>query len=229
MGNSSTVSELKAVMSIKRFRQDLDRNLVKLVEAESKLKQLNNKAMDVTFQNSAASSISTWKAKLVKINETLESIKRILTDGKQKIDSKDRSEGVTFEQFDLLINQQAGMLGISESSSDMRELLALEDSDSRAAEAIAMFCYQTKNWIGSYVAALDGLETLVFSGGIGENCNSIRSRICRGRSFLGIKIDDSLNSQQAAIISLPDCRVTVRVIKTDEELLMAQSVNQLLE
>ena len=140
-----------------------------------------------------------------------------------------RSEGLTTEQFDQLINQQAGLLGISETSSDMQELLALEETDSRAAEAIAMFCYQTKKWIGSYAAVLDGLDTLVFSGGIGENCDGIRSRICRGLSFLGIKIDDSLNSQQAAVISLPDSRVTVRVIKTDEELLMAQSVYQFLE
>ena len=111
----------------------------------------------------------------------------------------------------------------------MQELLALEETDSRAAEAIAMFCYQTKKWIGSYAAVLDGLDTLVFSGGIGENCDRIRSRICRGLSFLGIEIDDSSNSQQAAVISLPDSRVTVRVIKTDEELLMAQSVYQFLE
>ncbi len=140
-----------------------------------------------------------------------------------------RSEGLTTEQFDQLINQQSGMLGISESSSDMRELLALEETDSRAADAIAMFCYQTKKWIGSYAAVLDGLDTLVFSGGIGENCDSIRSRICRGLSFLGIKIDDALNSQQASVISLPDSCVTVRVVKTDEELLMAQSVYQFLE
>ena len=100
-----------------------------------------------------------------------------------------RSENLTPKQFNKLINHDSGLLGISETSSDMRDLLAKENDDNKAAEAVALFCYQAKKWIGAFTAALGGLDTLVFAGGIGENCPIIRSRICDGLSFIGIELD----------------------------------------
>jgi len=102
--------------------------------------------------------------------------------------------------------------------------LARENSDVRAAEAVALFCYQAKKWIGSYAAALGGLDTLVFAGGIGENAASIRARICDDLNFLGIELDEARNAAHAPIISIETSRVPVRVIRTDEELMIARSV-----
>ena len=94
----------------------------------------------------------------------------------------------------------------------------------RAAEAVALFCYQAKKWIGSFAAALGGLDTLVFAGGIGENAPPVRARICEGLGFLGIELDESRNAENAAVISTDASRVTVRVIRTDEEMMIARSV-----
>jgi acetate kinase len=106
----------------------------------------------------------------------------------------------------------------------MRDLLDHEKGDVRAAEAVALFCYQAKKWIGSFAAVLGGLDTLVFAGGIGENAAFVRSRICEGLNFLGIELDESRNAQAAPAISVTGGRVTVRVIRTDEELMIARSV-----
>jgi acetate kinase len=111
----------------------------------------------------------------------------------------------------------------------MRDLLAHEDGDVRAAEAVALFCYQAKKWIGSFAAALGGLDTLVFSAGIGENAPIIRARICDGLNFLGIKINRKQNAKNAPLISTDSARVKVRVIRTDEEQMIARSVCRLLK
>mgnify|MGYP003385885472 FL=1 len=139
-----------------------------------------------------------------------------------------RSEQMTAEQFDRMINRESGLLGISETSSDMRDLLAREAEDIRAAEAVALFCYQTKKGIGAYAAALGGLDTLVFAGGIGENAPPVRSRICAGLGFLGIELDELRNAKHAQVISTDTSRVAVRVIRTDEELMIARSVCHVL-
>lgn len=139
-----------------------------------------------------------------------------------------QSEKLNAEQFNDLINHQSGLLGISEISSDMQDLLKQQHNDSRAVEAVELFCYQTKKWIGSYAAVLEGLETLVFSGGIGENAPEVRSRICEGLQFLGIEIDKKRNADNNHIISTDKSRVTVRVIKTNEELMIAKSVYSFL-
>ncbi len=97
-----------------------------------------------------------------------------------------RTEQMSNKQFYEMVNHKSGLLGLSESSSDMRDLLAQEAGDARAAEAVALFCYQAKKWIGSYAAVLGGLDTLVFAGGIGENAPPIRARICEGLGFLGL-------------------------------------------
>jgi acetate kinase len=113
---------------------------------------------------------------------------------------------------------------VSETSADMRELLDRESHDVRAAEAVALFCYQARKWIGAFAAALGGLDTLVFAGGIGENAPPIRARICEGLGFLGIQLNQPHNRKSAGVISSNSSRATVRVIRTDEELMIARSV-----
>jgi len=135
-----------------------------------------------------------------------------------------RSEGMTPAGFDRMVNDESGLLGVSEISSDLRDLLAQEAVDVRAAEAVALFCYQTKKWIGSFAAALGGLDTLVFAGGIGENAPVIRARICEGLGFLSIELNESRNDAAAGVISSEGSRTTVRVIRTDEERMIARSV-----
>ena len=135
-----------------------------------------------------------------------------------------RTEQMTTKQFYEMVNHKSGLLGVSETSSDMRDLLAQEAGDMRAAEAVALFCYQAKKWIGSFAAALGGLDTLVFAGGIGENCPSIRARICEGRGFFGVELSSARNAENALVISSDAGQVTVRVICTDEEIVIARSV-----
>ena len=135
-----------------------------------------------------------------------------------------RTEQMTTKQFYEMVNHKSGLLGVSETSSDMRDLLDHEKQDMRAAEAVALFCYQAKKWIGAYAAALGGLHTLVFAGGIGENAPAVRARICEGLSFLGLELNESRNAETAAVISPDASRVTVRVIRTDEERMIARSV-----
>src|SRR4029079_5568954 len=139
-----------------------------------------------------------------------------------------RTEGMTVDQFHSMVNQQSGLLGVSETSSDLRDLLASERPDPHAAEAVALFCYQAKKWIGSFAAALGGLDTLVFSAGIGESSPPIRERICEGLGFLGIALDEDRNRVHAPVISTDASPVTVRVIRTNEELMIARSVSRLL-
>jgi acetate kinase len=139
-----------------------------------------------------------------------------------------QSEALTPAQFNHLVNHESGLLGISETSADMRDLLASQANDIRAAEAVELFCYQTRKGIGAYAAVLNGLDTLVFSGGIGENVPEVRTRICAGLGFLGIDIDPHRNTANAAIISTDASRVTVRVIPTDEEQMIARTVWHLL-
>lgn len=132
------------------------------------------------------------------------------------------TESMTAMQFQTLVNHESGLLGISETSADVRDLLAREPNDPRAAEALALFCYQAKKWIGAFAAALGGVDTLVFAGGIGENAAPVRKRICDGLNFLGIEIDDEANGRHAQRISTgTGSSVTVRVIRTDEESVIA--------
>lgn len=140
-----------------------------------------------------------------------------------------KTEGMSTEQFHELVHRQSGLLGVSETSSDMRELLAAETHDPRAADAVALFCYQAKKWMGAFAAALGGLDTLVFSGGIGENSALIRGRIGAGLEFLGVHLDEARNAANAALISADDSRVSVRVIRTDEERMIARSARRILE
>jgi len=139
-----------------------------------------------------------------------------------------KSENLTPKQFNNLINRESGLLGVSETSSDMHDLLDRQASDVRAAEAVELFCYQARKWIGAFAAALGGLDTLVFAGGIGENAPVVRSRICEGLEFLGIVLEEKQNVANTGVISANASRVAVRVIHTDEEWMIAKTVCRIL-
>jgi len=138
------------------------------------------------------------------------------------------TENMSAKQFNEMVNFQSGLLGVSEISSDMRDLLKREAHDARAADAIALFCYQIKKWIGAFTTALEGLDTLVFAGGIGENAPAVRARICDGLGFMGIELDKKRNAANDAVISAAKSRVTVHVIRADEEWMIARSVCRVL-
>lgn len=131
------------------------------------------------------------------------------------------------EQLEQVLTRQSGLKALSGGISDVRELLAREHTDPNAAQALTIFCYQAKKFIGSLAAALGGLDTLVFTGGIGEHAPAIRSRICEGLQFLGIAIDEPLNEAAAETISPASGRVSVRVIPTNEELMIARHTDKL--
>ncbi len=139
-----------------------------------------------------------------------------------------RTEGLDTKQFNKMVNFQSGLLGVSETSSDMSDLLENEAGDVRAAEAVALFCYQVRKCIGAFAAALGGLDTLVFAGGIGENAPTVRARICHGMGFLGIELEEKQNMANAGVISTAAGRVAVRVIHTDEEWMIAKTVCRVL-
>jgi acetate kinase len=139
-----------------------------------------------------------------------------------------RVEGVSAEQFDRLANRESGLLGVSETSPDLRDLLARAQGDVRAAEAVELFCYRVKTGIGALAAALGGLDALVFAGGIGENAPEVRARICAGLEFLGVELDPERNPSAAPLLSADRGRVQVRVIRTDEELTIARAVAAVL-
>ncbi|MEP6538738.1 MAG: acetate/propionate family kinase [Bryobacteraceae bacterium] len=141
----------------------------------------------------------------------------------------ERTEQMSMQQFYKMVNHDSGLLGVSGISSDMRDLLAQEADDIRAAEAVELFCYQAKKWIGCFAAALGGLDTLVFAGGIGENAPQVRERICDGLGFLGIEIAEVRNAASEGIISAAASRTVVRVIQTDEDLMIARAVRGILK
>jgi acetate kinase len=140
-----------------------------------------------------------------------------------------RSENAGADEIDRFLNERCGLRGISDTTSDMRDLLEKQASDARAAEAVEVFCYQTRKWIGAFAAALEGLDTLVFSGGIGERSAEIRRRICAGIRFLDVDLDDEKNEAGAPVISTAASRATIRVIATDEEVMIARETRRVLE
>jgi acetate kinase len=137
-------------------------------------------------------------------------------------------EKVSIGAMDKLLNKESGLLGVSGTSGDMKLLLEKSGKDSRANEAVSLFCYRAKKYIGAYAAALGGLDVLVFTGGIGEKAASIRERVCDGLEFLGIRLDGASNGANAELISDSDGRVRVRVVKTNEDLVIARHVQALL-
>jgi acetate kinase len=139
-----------------------------------------------------------------------------------------RSEGLTADRLDDLVNRQSGLLGVSGTSADVRDLLARSGADPRAAEAVELFCYQARKWVGAMATALGGLDTLVFAGGVGENSPDVRSRICDGLGFLGLRLDPARNAVGEPVISADGSPGRVRVIRTDEELMIARTIRRVL-
>ncbi|HZE82633.1 MAG TPA: acetate/propionate family kinase [Candidatus Polarisedimenticolia bacterium] len=128
--------------------------------------------------------------------------------------------GYTADQLETLVDRQAGLLGVSGQTSDMKVLL--QQTDPAAMLAVQMFTYQVRKFIGAFAAVLNGLDTLVFTGGIGERAALVRANICTGLEYLGVVLDTSANGRNAEVISLPACQCTVRVIQTDEDLMIAR-------
>ncbi len=135
------------------------------------------------------------------------------------------TEHMTAAQFQQMVNHESGLLGVSETSGDVRDLLSREADDVRAAEAVALFCYQIRKCVGAFAAALGGLDTLIFAGGIGENSAVIRARICDDLGFLGIQLDADRNATNEAVVSSHASRVCVRVMPTDEELMIVKATS----
>ena len=137
-------------------------------------------------------------------------------------------KGMALRELNDLVNRRAGLLGVSGITGDMKELLGREENDPRAHDAVDLFCYQARKFMGGLAAVLGGLETLIFTGGIGENAAEVRRRICLGMTFLGIDLDSERNGAHAAVISTDSSPVTVRVIPTNEELMIARHTHTLL-
>ena len=140
-----------------------------------------------------------------------------------------QEKGRSPSTIDYLVNQRSGLIGVSGSSSDMRDLLNREAADPHAAQAVEMFCYQARKFVAAMATTLGGLDTFVFTAGVGTNAPEIRQRICTGLEFMGIHIDAARNEANAAIISTDESPVTVRVMKTDEELTIARHTYKLLD
>jgi len=138
------------------------------------------------------------------------------------------SRHMTAGELSALTNKQAGLLGVSGTSADMRDLLDREGADPRAREAIDLFCYQAKKFLGALAAVLGGLDTLIFTGGIGERADPVRARICAGLGFLGIDVDPERNCAHSPIISRDGGAAVVRVIATDEDSMIARHTAKLL-
>ena len=139
-----------------------------------------------------------------------------------------RQHLMTTDDVERMLTRESGLLGISGMTGDMRTLLDREDGDRDARLAVDIYCYRIRKTIGAYAAALGGLDTLVFAGGIGEHASAVRARICDGLAFLGIEIDAVPNGRHAAVISTDQADVVVRVIPTDEELVIARAAYRLL-
>jgi acetate kinase len=140
-----------------------------------------------------------------------------------------RTEGLSVDALDELLNRRSGLLGVSASSPDMRDLLAREAHDAAAADAVALFCHQARKAIGALATTIGGLDTLVFSGGIGERSAPVRARLARGLEHLGVHVDEARNAADAPVISPSGSPCTVRVLRTDEASIIARETLDVLD
>ena len=139
-----------------------------------------------------------------------------------------RAEGYDASRLERLVNHEAGLLGVSGLSSDMKTLLAARHADPQADQAITLFCYQTRKQIGAFAAVLGGLDTLVFTGGIGERAAPVRWEICQGLEHLGLRLDRQRNEAHGDVISTPESSCRVRIIPTNEDLVIARHTRKLI-
>jgi acetate kinase len=139
-----------------------------------------------------------------------------------------QQEHASAEALSRLVNAESGLQGVAQTSHDMRDLLAREATDPRAADAVALFCHTARKHLGALAAVLGGLDTLIFTGGIGEHAAPVRERFCADLGFLGIALDADRNRDHAAIISREGTAATVRVMKTDEDRMLARHAARLL-
>ena len=142
-------------------------------------------------------------------------------------------EGLSMAQLSEVINKKSGVLGVSGVSSDMREIEeAISQGNERAKLALEMYDYRIKKYVGAYAAALGGIDLLVFTAGVGENRAALRTEVCQGLEFLGIKLDESINEVtyggKSQVISAADSRVKVVVVATDEEYMIARDTYDIL-
>ncbi|SRR5579871_1294477 len=131
-------------------------------------------------------------------------------------------EGCSADRLEALVDHEAGLLGVSGQTGDMKALLQKSQTDSAALIAVQMFAYQVRKFIGAYAAVLNGLDTLVFTGGIGERASEVRAKICLGLEYLGVALDTQANARNAEVISPPNSQCAVRVVQTDEDLMIAR-------
>jgi acetate kinase len=136
--------------------------------------------------------------------------------------------GHDHRDLERILNHESGLLGVSGSTSDMKALLDRSEGDERAALAVEMFCYHARKSIGALVAALGGIDTLVFTGGIGQNAPAVRTRICERLGYLGIRLDDAKNRDSRAVVSTDDSPCTVRVVPAGEEIMIARYTQRVI-
>jgi acetate kinase len=136
--------------------------------------------------------------------------------------------GYSADQLENLVDHQAGLLGVSGQTSDMKALLQKSHTDHAARMAVKMFAYQVRKFIGAYAAVLNGLDTLVFTGGIGERAAKVRADVCSGLEYLGVALDTAANGRNSEIISLPGTKCTIRVVQTDEDLMIARHTREVV-
>jgi acetate kinase len=136
--------------------------------------------------------------------------------------------GYSADRLEELVDHQAGLLGVSGQTSDMKALLQKSQTNDAARMAVRMFTYQVRKFIGAYAAVLNGVDTLVFTGGIGERAAEVRAQICAGLEYLGVTLDRVANTRNAEVISLPGSKCTIRVVQTDEDLMIARLTRQVV-
>jgi acetate kinase len=140
----------------------------------------------------------------------------------------EREKGLGLPDAGRVLNEEAGMLAVSGTSADMQDLLVREATDPHAAEAVALFCHTARKFLGAFAAVLGGLDTLVFTGGIGEHAAAVRERVCAGLDFLGIRVDGERNRAHGPVISPDGSPAAVRVIPTNEDLMIARHVREVV-
>lgn len=139
-------------------------------------------------------------------------------------------EGLSLNEAGTLLNKHSGLIGISGESSDMREIQnAMKEGHKRSTYAFEIFCYRIKKYLGSYAAAMGGLDVFIFTGGIGENSVEVREEVCKNLEFLGIELDLDKNKNKEEIISTDKSKVKVMRVPTNEELLIALDTSHIVE